>query len=829
MIWPLKGEPDPAEALGQSPTKRAFSQEDPRHLQSPAVRNLPKPAMFLRLSLFMFLLLAWGPRAFAEEDPVHAGAEIFRNQCAECHGTRGQGVEDEYDEPLYGDLSVAELARVIHKTMPDYAPEECADEDAEKVARYVHETFYSAEARARNKPVRIELTRLTATQYEQSVADLAGSFRRGESVGDESGLRARYYNDRRPKRDKLSIERVDPEIRFHFGTQSPDPETIEDEAFAIRWEGALIVEESGIYEFCVNTENGFKFFLNNHADKPLIDGWVSSGELVEERTSLALLGGRAYPIRLEYFKFQDESASIELRWKPPGGEETVIPKTHLAPDSVAPVMVVQTAFPPDDRSMGYVRGTAVSKAWHDATTAAAIEVADYVVGSLDDLVRAGDDDDDEDSARGRRNRRRDSPKDPEAFRRAVQDFAHTFVERAFRRPLTREEKQFFVEDRFQEDVELEVAVKRIVMLALKSPRFLFPEAVVREYPDHAVAARLALALRDTLPDEELRRAADEGRLHDRDAVEAEARRMLVHPQTRLKVRGFFDHWLHLDEEHDLSKDPELYPDFQRKTIADFRHSLNLFIDEIVWSEKSDYRQLMLADYLHLNGRLANFLGHSTFGSEDYRKVHFDPQTRAGVLTHPYLLARFSYHQTTSPIHRGVFMTRNVLGRSLKPPPEAVKFEESRFEPHLTMREKVTELTKADSCMTCHAVINPLGFSLEHFDAVGRYRFEEKDRPIDAESQFKTLEGQALSFRGARDVARHAANSPTAQRGFIQHLFEHLIKQPVNAYGTDTLDRLHEAFVASDFSIQELMIEIVTLAALPKDQQNQADYHDDKNT
>lgn len=749
-------------------------------------------------TVLLCLFLASLTAGTAEE--VRSGEVLYRQQCADCHGLRGEGVEGEYDEPLYGDRSIEKLTSLIHRTMPEDEPELCVDDDAERVARYIYDAFYSKEARARNQPVRVELARLTAEQFEQSAADLVAAFRYQPKLGEERGLEADYYEGRRPNRDKRKIERIDPEVRFQFGEGSPDSEKIPAEAFSIEWKGALLVETTGVYEFCVATENGFKLHLNSDADKAFIDGWVSSGAYGEQRATMKLLGGRAYPIRLEFFKFKDKSASIELRWKPPGGVEEVIPQSALAPVRVAPVMVVNTSFPADDRSMGYVRGTAVSKAWHEATTSAAVEVANHVTQNLRRLAKA-------------------DPKDPEAYREAVEPFCERWVERAFRRPLTDQEKQFFVEQWFAEEkeLELEATVKRVVILSLKSPHFLYPEALAASDDEsaHTVLARLALALRDSLPDENMWRVAREGRLQ---AASERTLRPLVkgwvdHPLTRLKIRGFFDHWLHLDEEHDLSKDPERYPDYDQQVMADFRHSLNLFIDDVVWSEASDYRQLLLSDRLYLNAGLADFLGHGSFKGRAFRPVAFDPKTRAGVLTHPYMLARFAYHASTSPIHRGVFVTRSVLGRTLKPPPEAVQFEESRFDPSLTMREKVTELTKADSCMTCHAMINPMGFSLEHFDAVGRYRFSDEKRAINARSEFQTHAGESIAIEGARDVARHAANSPLAQRAFIQHLFEHLIKQPVNAYGADTLDRLHKVFMEKQFSVRELIVEIVVLAAL----------------
>src|SRR5207244_1562476 len=146
---------------------------------------------------------------------------------------------------------------------------------------------------------------------------------------------------------------------------------------------------------------------------------------------------------------------------------------------------------------------------------------------------------------------------------------------------------------------------------------------------------------------------------------------------------------------------------------------------------SDYRTLLLADYLFLNNRLAEFYGMSTNATDDFIKVKLDPEQRSGVLTHPYLLSAFSYQKMTSPIHRGVFLTRNIVGRSLRPPPMAMTFKDADFAPNLTMREKVAQLTRPQTCQACHSVINPLGFSLEAYDAVERFRTRDNDRPINA--------------------------------------------------------------------------------------------------
>jgi hypothetical protein len=222
--------------------------------------------------------------------------------------------------------------------------------------------------------------------------------------------------------------------------------------------------------------------------------------------------------------------------------------------------------------------------------------------------------------------------------------------------------------------------------------------------------------------------AASGKLKTRDQIKAEAQRMISDTRTKAKLHGFFHQWLELERAEGSSKDPKIFPDFTPELIADLRESLFQFIDEVVWSEKSDYRELLQADYLLLNERLGKFYGHPVTG-EEFQRVGFDPKQRAGVVTHPYLLASLAYTKQSSPIHRGVFLTRNIVGMSLKPPQKAVVFEDSHFNPKLTMREKITELTRSGGCMTCHSMINPLGFSLENFDAVGRWRTKDNNKPV----------------------------------------------------------------------------------------------------
>ena len=727
--------------------------------------------------------------AAAEDGPT--GEEIYRAMCAECHGVQGGGVEGVYPDPLHGDRSLEELTKIIHDTMPDKHPEKCVGAAAERVAAYIYGTFYTAEARARNKPPRIELCRLTVGQYANAVADLVRQFVGEGKLDEQRGIKGTYYSARDFRGDKRAFERVDPQIDFDFGEGSPAADKIGNSEFSMQWQGGLIAEDTGDYEIVLRTENGARLWVNDQ-EKPLIDAWVKSGDDTEHRATVRLLGGRVYPVRLNYFKQPGKTASVALRWRPPRRAEQVVPPRNLSPNWFPPLLVVETPFPPDDSSVGYARGTSVSPSWDQATTYAAIEVANQVVSHLDALAKC--------------------PADAPDRQRRLQEFCYRFVERAFRRPLSDEQKKFFVDSRFDSAKDLDTAVKRVVLLGLKSPRFLYL-GIGGEVDDYEVASRLSFGLWDSLPDEQLWQAAAAGKLRTPAEVAAQAERMLADQRARSKLRRFFHHWLQVDRVESISKDQELFPGFDDAIVSDLRTSLDLFLEDVAWGEADDFRRLLLTEQIYLNPRLAEFYGVETPSGDGFQKVSLDPAQRSGVLTHPYLLANFAYHKSSSPIHRGVFLVRSVLGRSLKPPPIAVTPLDEGLDPEMTTRERVALQTNPAACQTCHNMINPLGFTLENYDAVGRYRGEEKGKAIDASGWYVGLTGAKTEFHGARGLAEFLAGSEETRRSFVEQLFHHVVKQPVAAYGPQQLEDLENAFAAADYRIRRLLVEIVKTTAL----------------
>jgi hypothetical protein len=227
-----------------------------------------------------------------------SGEQIYRQRCVSCHGKAGEGT-DKVPDPLVGDRSVPQLTDFIARTMPKGSKVKCSREDARKVAGYIHDAFYSKAAQARNKPPRVELSRLTVRQYRHAVADLIGSFRPVSRPDERHGLRGEYFRARRFQNNERIIDRIDPEVRFDFGTMAPAPEKFEHHQFSIRWEGSVHAPDTGVYEFIVRTEHATRLFVND-PQHPLIDAWVKSGNDTEYRGSLFLVGGRSYPVRLDF-------------------------------------------------------------------------------------------------------------------------------------------------------------------------------------------------------------------------------------------------------------------------------------------------------------------------------------------------------------------------------------------------------------------------------------------------------------------------------------------------------------------------------------------------
>jgi hypothetical protein len=763
------------------------------------------------LALVLRGLVAGGAATACGEPPASPpGLAVYREHCLRCHGENGTGTAD-VPAPLVGDRSATQLANYIEDTMPEDDPEAVTGEAARQVAEYMHAAFYSAVARDRNRPPRAELARLTNRELRSTIVDLVQSFR-GVPPADDGrrGLLGQYFSSLsfNPETD-LVFERIDPVVHFDFGVEGPDPERFPPHRFSIRWGGTLLAPETGTYEIVIRTNHAVRLWLNQAwYEPPFLDGWVKSGAEDEYRGNVFLLGGRPYPLTLEFSKANQgvdsqqhppaTRSSITLLWKPPHGVLEPVPERCLSPQESPPAFVPRVPFPPDDSSIGYDRGTSVSPEWFAAATAVAQETADHVVAHFEHLARVT----------------RDAPDRAEKLRA----FCGVFAERAFRHPLSPALRALVVDRPFADAPDLDTAVKRSVLLALQSPRFLFREPSTERDDPFVTAARLSYGLCDSLPDAALWKAAAHGELATSGQLARQAERMLFDRRTKAKLRQFLLHWLRVAEPREIVKDRSRHAAFTPEVVADLRTSLLVAVDEALDGRSDGFRRLVTAEEVWLNGRLAPLYGAELWPEAPFRPVRIDGGRRGGVLTHPYLMSMLAYADDSSPIHRGVFLARSVLGNVLKPPQEAITPLAPDMHPDLTTRERVALQTEAVACQTCHTMINPLGFALEEFDAVGRFRTEERrseaSRPIDASGSYQPREGPEATFRGGRELAAYVADSPDAREAFVQHLFHALVRQPVRAWGPEALPALTHAFGDSGCDLRRLVVDIMKVACFP---------------
>lgn len=749
---------------------------------------------------FLFMTVAMAPWAAAQEPSPRpkglesrTGEQVYRQHCIRCHGEAGRGTKDNYPRALVGDKSLTQLTKVIDETMPEDDPELCVGEDAAKVAQYINDAFYSRLAQERNRPARVELSRLTVNQYRNTIADLIGSFRWEGDWDQKQGLKAEYYKSRRFRNGERTIERIDPVVRFDFKEGSPDPSKMEPKEYAIRWQGSVLAPDTGEYEFIARTQNGAKLWIND-SNKPLIDAGVQSGSQTEYSGTIHLLGGRRFRLRLEFFKTREKVGSVSLEWKRPQRPQEVIDSRYLSPNSFPEIFVATTPFPPDDRSVGYERGNSISKEWEQAATAASIEVASYLLPRLGELADA-------------------KPElDPAEREKRLRKFCESFAQRAFRHPLDDETRKLYIDRVFSEAKSPELAVRRVLLLVLNSPRFLYREPGEPEHGPFTIASRLSYTLWDSMPDKKLIEAASSGRLKTLEQVREQATRMVDSPRARVKLKSFFLQWLKVDQVPDIAKDPKVYAEFTPALASDLRTSLELFLDGVINGADPDFRKLLQTEELYLNGALARLYGADLPADAAFQPVKLKVGERAGLLSHPYLMANFAYTATSSPIHRGVFLSRALLGRTLRPPPEAVAPLAPDLEPSLTTRERVVLQTSPAACQTCHAMINPLGFSLENYDAIGRYRLDEKSKPVDSSGSYLSRSGSVVKFKGVRELAAFLSRAEETQNAFVEQLFQGLVKQPILAYGSQMLADLRQSFVEQNYNMRDLMVEIAVRSA-----------------
>jgi hypothetical protein len=334
----------------------------------------------------------------------------------------------------------------------------------------------------------------------------------------------------------------------------------------------------------------------------------------------------------------------------------------------------------------------------------------------------------------------EGPGDEEACAR--QTLSH-LIRRAYRRPAReadlRKPMELFREARGEGgfDSGIEMALGAVLV----SPQFFLriepdPPGVAPHsayhVPDVQLASRLSFFLWSSIPDDELLDLAERGELARPEVLERQARRMLADPRSRSLVSNFAGQWLHLRNLESITPDLRLFPDFDDNLRQAFRRETELLFEGVLREDLS-VLDLLRSDHAYLNERLARHYGVPNVYGSHFRRVMLDEGSmRGGLLRQGSILTVTSYATRTSPVIRGKWILENILGTPPPPPPANVPaLKDNTVSASLSVRERLSEHRDNVACASCHKLMDPVGFSLENYDAVGRWRSFEEGRPVDS--------------------------------------------------------------------------------------------------
>ena len=315
---------------------------------------------------------------------------------------------------------------------------------------------------------------------------------------------------------------------------------------------------------------------------------------------------------------------------------------------------------------------------------------------------------------------------------------------AYRRPVAESDfaapMKFYSEARKSGDFEsgIEMGLRSVLV----SPEFLFrverdpaglPANTAYRVNDLELASRLSFFLWSSIPDEELLAAAERGDLRKPETLEKQVSRMLADRRSRALVTNFAEQWLYLRNLASMTPDMRLFPDFDENLRQAFREETELFFESVMREDRS-VLDLLRADYTFLNERLAKHYGIPNIYGSRFRRVEFGANgPRGGLLRHGSVLTVTSYATRTSPVIRGKWVLDNLIGVPPPPPPAAVPAlkENQGIGKTLPVRERLAQHRDNPACSGCHQLMDPVGFALENYDAIGRWRASEDGIPVDA--------------------------------------------------------------------------------------------------
>jgi uncharacterized protein DUF1592/uncharacterized protein DUF1588/uncharacterized protein DUF1587/uncharacterized protein DUF1585/uncharacterized protein DUF1595 len=388
---------------------------------------------------------------------------------------------------------------------------------------------------------------------------------------------------------------------------------------------------------------------------------------------------------------------------------------------------------------------------------------------------------------------------------------------AYRRPVTDEEVKRLtklVAKARKEHMTYEQAMRIGVEAILVSPHFLYrierdPEPADASHPrpvsDYELASRLSYFLWSSMPDEELLNLADQHRLNDPTTLEAQARRMLKDPKSEALVDNFAGQWLELRNLDLVHPDRKAFPEWNPSLQKAMATETKMFVQSIFQEDRS-IMDFLDGNYTFLNEQLANFYGISNVKGDEFRRVSLDGTQRSGVLTQASILTVTSYPTRTSPVLRGKWILENVLNTPPPPPPPGVGSLDTKGAALTgTMRQQLEKHRANPMCAGCHTRMDPLGFALENYNAIGQWRTHEGQFLVDSTGVLPN----GKKFSGSAELKTLLMSN---RDGFAECLTEKMLTYALGR-GLEDYDRpatkqITRALTANDYKFSSLVIGIV---------------------
>lgn len=388
---------------------------------------------------------------------------------------------------------------------------------------------------------------------------------------------------------------------------------------------------------------------------------------------------------------------------------------------------------------------------------------------------------------------------------------------AYRRPVTESDLdrplEFFRAG--YDEGGFDVGIENALSAILVSPHFLFrkettPDGVesgtVHALSDLELASRLSFFLWSSIPDDELLRVAEQGRLSDPEVLEQQTRRLLADGRSRSLVENFANQWLYLRNLSSIIPNHRLFPDFDDNLRQAFRRETELFFESILREDRS-VTELLQADYTFLNERLAkHYQIPNVYGSR-FRKVTLRPDDhRGGLLRHGSILTVTSYATRTSPVIRGNWVLENILGTPAPPPPANVPpLEDNNVDQSLPIRERLSAHRENPACASCHNLMDPVGFALENYDAIGRWRTHLEGRRLDVSGGLP--DGQR--FDGVEGLEQALLKHPELfATALTEKLLTFALGRGVEPYDGAAVRKIVNESKLDEYRISSIMVGIV---------------------